>query len=368
MSVLVLVLGVVATLTGIGAVGFGLPNGNSTVGNAAIIAGTTMLVGGLVLIGLAAAIGQLRRIADGLAARGPEQRVGRGEIPEMMPAQAAHPERPPAMPEAPIPMPMAPGGGPSPSRIPFPARPSSRMPPPEPPMPEQYAEEPPPQRAPVDVSARAIERMRSNISRASQRPAEPVSPPVAPAPPPFVRQGRTPPLRGGNGAIPAEDERGFPEPPPPEGDFESERAAPSYDEAPPTADPSLGEPRARPGMFDSLWPPEPRSGRQRTEEPAASPPPMMAPPRVGPARHDREPESAAFEPPPQPLGNRSAGEQHPAGRGDAQAVAILKSGVVDGMAYTLYTDGSIEAQLASGTVRFASIGELRAHLDQNTQS
>jgi hypothetical protein len=43
--------------------------------------------------------------------------------------------------------------------------------------------------------------------------------------------------------------------------------------------------------------------------------------------------------------------------------AILKSGVIDGMAYTLYTDGSIEAQLPQGLIRFASIDELRAHLE-----
>lgn len=46
------------------------------------------------------------------------------------------------------------------------------------------------------------------------------------------------------------------------------------------------------------------------------------------------------------------------------AVSILKSGVVDGMAYTLYSDGSIEAELAEGKVRFASIEALRSHLDQ----
>jgi hypothetical protein len=45
-------------------------------------------------------------------------------------------------------------------------------------------------------------------------------------------------------------------------------------------------------------------------------------------------------------------------------VTVLKSGVVDGMAYTLYSDGSIEAQLPEGTMRFASIDALRAHLDQ----
>jgi hypothetical protein len=43
-------------------------------------------------------------------------------------------------------------------------------------------------------------------------------------------------------------------------------------------------------------------------------------------------------------------------------VRIFKSGVIDGMAYTLYTDGSIEAELPQGTVKFASIDELRAYL------
>ena len=49
-----------------------------------------------------------------------------------------------------------------------------------------------------------------------------------------------------------------------------------------------------------------------------------------------------------------------------RAVAILKSGVVDGMGYTLYVDGSIEAELPQGTLRFASINELRSHLEKNT--
>jgi hypothetical protein len=48
------------------------------------------------------------------------------------------------------------------------------------------------------------------------------------------------------------------------------------------------------------------------------------------------------------------------------AAAILKSGVVDGMAYTLYADGSIEAKLPHGTVRFGSIAELRAHIENNS--
>jgi hypothetical protein len=50
-------------------------------------------------------------------------------------------------------------------------------------------------------------------------------------------------------------------------------------------------------------------------------------------------------------------------RADAPQVTVLKSGVVDGMAYSLYSDGSIEAQMPEGMMRFASIDELRAHLD-----
>jgi hypothetical protein len=56
----------------------------------------------------------------------------------------------------------------------------------------------------------------------------------------------------------------------------------------------------------------------------------------------------------------------PARAAPSEPVAILKSGVVDGMAYTLYVDGSIEAELPQGTLRFASINELRDHLAKNS--
>jgi len=51
---------------------------------------------------------------------------------------------------------------------------------------------------------------------------------------------------------------------------------------------------------------------------------------------------------------------------EASAATILKSGVVDGMAYTLYTDGSIEAKLPEGTIKFGSVAELRAHIESNS--
>jgi hypothetical protein len=64
-------------------------------------------------------------------------------------------------------------------------------------------------------------------------------------------------------------------------------------------------------------------------------------------------------------GATGTGRYPPAARNEDQPpVTVLKSGVVDGMAYSLYSDGSIEAQMPEGMMRFASIDELRAHLDQ----
>ena len=78
-----------------------------------------------------------------------------------------------------------------------------------------------------------------------------------------------------------------------------------------------------------------------------------------------------FEPKPEPANPEAAAPSQPAEPPAApppemRAVAILKSGVVDGMGYTLYVDGSIEAELPQGTLRFASINELRSHLEKNS--
>jgi len=50
---------------------------------------------------------------------------------------------------------------------------------------------------------------------------------------------------------------------------------------------------------------------------------------------------------------------------DSVPVSVLRSGVLDDMAYTLYSDGSIEAQLPEGILRFGSLAELRNYLEQN---
>ena len=131
--------------------------------------------------------------------------------------------------------------------------------------------------------------------------------------------------------------------PNPEANLETPPAAQETAEPPPPPPP---EPSFAPPDFEAMWPPPP-------------PPP---PPRGAEAKPDVDAiPDLAMEPEPEP-----PHETPVAAAGEApQPVAILKSGVVDGMGYTLYVDGSIEAELPQGTVRFASIDELRAHLEKN---
>jgi len=55
--------------------------------------------------------------------------------------------------------------------------------------------------------------------------------------------------------------------------------------------------------------------------------------------------------------------ERPPAQGEPSAT-VVKSGTVDGMAYSLYSDGSIEAQMPEGMMRFASIEQLRTHIDR----
>jgi hypothetical protein len=122
-------------------------------------------------------------------------------------------------------------------------------------------------------------------------------------------------------------------------------SAPEFPAAPAVAPPPVAEPNEAPApTFDDAWP---KSERAR----GADAPPL-------PRRPIRTPSTFAEAPtiPDRPSPPARAEEQPP--------VTVLKSGVVDGMAYSLYSDGSIEAQMPEGMMRFASIDELRSHLDQ----
>src|SRR5262245_57052517 len=183
--------------------------------------------------------------------------------------------------------------------------------PPEPRQPEARPADPGPT-AVIDVSGSALERLRSS----------------SPRPDRVVTHGEDVPLSpNGNGhhAEPRPVQKSQPEGPggatEPRLDFLFRPKAPR---------PAQSE------QFDAMWPK-----------------------RRGPADQPKPDEVARQLPPSSPAGER-APEREP------RSVAILKSGVVDGMAYTLYADGSIEAQLPHGTVRFGSIAELRAHIENNS--
>jgi hypothetical protein len=150
--------------------------------------------------------------------------------------------------------------------------------------------------------------------------------------------------------------------------------------------PDTVPPAARPKrnlMFSSTSRKERERAQARTSEPL--PPDLLSPdirpnPSTPPPAESAEPPPASFDDawpkpdrarpgdvPPQRRSGRtpSTSEANSAPAGDeSPPVTVLKSGVVDGMAYSLYSDGSIEAQMPEGMMRFASIDELRAHLDQ----
>ena len=117
---------------------------------------------------------------------------------------------------------------------------------------------------------------------------------------------------------------------------------------PPAAPPPLKPSEVPPPVtFDDAWPQSERSRAADAplQRRSGRIPSTFTEPNAGAAGADR------YSPP------APRNEEHP-------PVTVLKSGVVDGMAYSLYSDGSIEAQMPEGMMRFASIDELRAHLDQ----
>jgi len=174
--------------------------------------------------------------------------------------------------------------------------------------------------APVADSSPPLEQPPPTRGQIEPTRAPPVAPPVpeaVPAPPPkpkrnllfqsSMRRDRDPPE-----ARPAE---------------------------PPSSSAEAGE--TPPASFEDAWPKPDRmrgseTSQRRTSRASATPAAASATADTVPSR--QQPEGQA-------------------------AVTVLKSGVVDGMAYSLYSDGSIEAQMPEGMMRFASIDDLRAHLD-----
>jgi hypothetical protein len=123
-----------------------------------------------------------------------------------------------------------------------------------------------------------------------------------------------------------------------------------------TVDPGPADSRPEASTTPPL-PPKPSEATSATFEDAW--PQLERPRSVDVSRRSRTPPLPSAE-------ANAAGADHPAAARNEEPpqVTVLKSGVVDGMAYSLYSDGSIEAQMPEGMMRFASIDELRAHLDR----
>lgn len=113
---------------------------------------------------------------------------------------------------------------------------------------------------------------------------------------------------------------------------------------------------ARPSLLGWLG----RGSSPTPVRPAQPPAPEPAPENVDLAPLTRVAEPVPPAPPPTPPLVRPA-PKPPAPQTGA-ASTVYRSGVIDGMAYTLFMDGSIQAELPQGTVKFATIDDLQKYL------
>jgi hypothetical protein len=302
-----IVLGLLTAAAGFVAIGFGIPVNAFSFGNTLITAGTTAVVGGFVLIGLGAIARQLKRLGEATA-------------PHATMLQASLPSADPFEVQAQL-LGSQPGSGlglspktePMP-RAQFPSEPklaASLSPAAEPDSSIAWLR---PKDGEPTVGERAIiEEFEASLTpQPSPRPVPPPTMPKMPEPKPWT------PLGKGEPAAEAVTLR---------------------------AEPAARTEGAPAGSFDTVWP-DTRPARNAEIIARASKPEPTKPARE-PIRAQKENARAA-----------------PASE-ESRPVAILKSGMIDGMAYTLFADGSIEAVLPTGPIRFASVDALRAHLEKN---
>jgi hypothetical protein len=338
MFYLLVILGVLSMAIGVFVVGFGVPVRETSFGAGLLVAGTVAITAGFILVGLAATVAELRRVAQALKQRAPN--VPRPLRPvERSPSERGPVERGPAErgPAERGPVERKDGM----DRRPGPPR-GAQMPPPGPDLPPLSANVgspvPPPQQSKLGVP---------DLSAAP--PLEPRKPG-----PDWLRRAiaeieSTPESTRGAATAPEHaredqhDARPRPSAPPPS--FPA--AAAEQPEPPPR-----GGPPPMQNIFDKVWP----NDRRRDSAPEKRAEPSLDQPL-------RPPEPRSPAPPPSRAGEPRSAPSAPA-RSEPRPT-ILKSGVIDEMAYTLFTDGSIEAQMPDGTMRFASIEELRAHLENH---
>jgi hypothetical protein len=351
-----LALGIIAAVAGLMAIGFGIPIQAFGLGNTLIMAGSTVFSAGLVVIALSLvlrAIDQLSRELRRPVALEPDISGPSFEHQPVAPPQSM-PEWPPA-PVAPPPREESPyAERPEPRRAPMPARsgwqddgaepvqrPAVRPPGAPPP---RFEREPMPA-PPLERETALRPRSPSRTERAERPPREPVM--ERPQQAPELERRREPVVPGEQGDEGAREPRVDPYAPPERrrvfgwtrrSKERREDAAAGGDHAP---EPEFGAPASA-----GRAPQGPAESRELPRAPMRGTPPE---PRERPA------------PPPAPAPRVAAGQHHAAA--EDQHVAVLKQGTVDGMSYTLYTDGSIDAEFPEGRIRFNSIEELRQHLE-----
>jgi hypothetical protein len=305
MALFLLVLGAAVAAAGfvLAAAGVILPEG--TFSAEVVTPGTIAAVGGLMLVGMGLAVRQLQRIERALTAR-PAPRVALPK--EETESPAAKPAVPPVRPPK-----LAAGASPPPT--PLAASP----------LPPEVA---PFAMPPATSSAARVERVpvvgEAGMSLMLQTPLH------ADEEIPEVREVAAM-GRGGTGIRPM-------------------RPAPRVvAKARQASAPEV----AKGAVFNAVWPTTSRGGIQVTSVEIAE---LTTQPPTRPLTETPQVAAAVSEVPP---AAPPAGVEPVA----AAPVSILKSGVVEGMAYTLYADGSIEAQLPQGTMRFGSIAALRDHIE-----
>ena len=332
MYLLLLVFGTILTAAGMVLAASGVSIQERAFDATIVTPGIVAVIGGLVLIGLGLALRVLQRIENALAARPMPRATRAGEAVASTAASQLLSE---------------------PTRVSLPSKTASRpqaapvVTPVSPPAADEKRLE--------DLAAQLSEKLPEKVPALTRFESTPavaetdlsLAPksllPKSPSPSvpslggdEIGKANEVPAARRMNGAAPA-------------------RTAPRLDL---TARSPITSARPKGPAFDSLWPKGPRPMRAAqsaaAQSAAAQPTPMTA--AAAPAAVEPEQNS---EPALEPSPSTVAQDEAPA------AVTILKSGVVDGMAYTLYSDGSIEAELPQGRLRFGSISELRNHIEQS---
>jgi hypothetical protein len=338
MYVVVLLLGALTAALGLALVANGV-NGHGTIESDIVVPGTIAAIGGLILIGLGLVVRELQGIERTLAAR-PMPRAARpGEAPAATVTTGA--ERsiaPPRAPSPPVPNPVSraeprPIAAPTATAAAPASAPSATAAPPA--SAENAALERLREKFPNLVrleNAPAVEETHASLSlQARAEHGEEV-----------IGEVKNLSVVGGAKAV------------------ASGGTAPRMERKLPNAN---GPDQQKGSVFEAFWP----SGQRRRSAPPppahiAAVPPVTAPlsavpaalPRAG---GDAAPSTQPTVDRPSPVTGEAAG---------SAPVSILKSGVVEGMAYALYSDGSIEAQLPQGRLRFGSITELRNHIDSTS--